>query len=146
MPAAFPIYPSVGAIVRDGGGRVVLHRRYAGAAWSPPSSRIGPGEMLTDVLHRQIAEQTGLSVAIDGLVGIYSDPAFQVVTFPDGHVEQFVTNLFRCRVVGGRFTGSDKGIAWDWFPQDDLPTDLAPYARIWLEDGLRVPLGPPRVR
>lgn len=73
---------------------------------------------------------------VDRVVGVYSDPASQIVVYPDGRVIHFVTTLFVCRVTGGALAGSDEGLAWGWFEPDALPPNLTAYARVWLADAL----------
>jgi ADP-ribose pyrophosphatase YjhB (NUDIX family) len=127
----------VAAVVRDGGGRVLLHHRVVGGGWAPPSGAMEPGETLEHALHRELREETGLTVEVQRLVAVYSDPAFQIVTYPDGRRVHFVTALYACRVTGGALRGSEEGRAWAWFATDELPGDLLPYAAVWLEDALR---------
>ena len=134
MPLA--IRPGVAAVVRDALGRVLLHRRRVANGWAPPSGAVEPGEDVTSAVARELAEETALTVTIERLVGVYSDPAYQVVHYPDGRVVHFVTCLFLGRVAGGTLVGSDEGLAWDWFPPEALPPDLLRYARVWLADAL----------
>ncbi len=75
-------------------------------------------------------------VEVERLVGVYSDPAYQIVHYPDGRIIQFVTCLFACRLRGGNLRGSEEGTAWDWFSSGSLPEELTPYARVWLRDAL----------
>lgn len=131
------IRPGVAAVVYDAAGQTLLHRRRVGDGWAPISGHIEPGESLTAALHREVLEETGLTVRVERLVSLNSDPAFQIVTYPGGRRVQFVTALFACRVTAGRLQGSDEGSAWDWFPPDALPEDLLPYARIWLADAAK---------
>ena len=131
------IRPGVAAVIYDAAGRVLLHRRRVGDGWAPISGHIEPGESLTAALHREVSEETGLAVRIERLVSLNSDPAFQIVVYPDGRRVQFVTALFACRVTAGDLRGSDEGSAWDWFSPDALPEDLLPYARIWLADAAK---------
>ena len=128
------VRPGVAAVIRDADGRLLLHRRRIGGGWAPVSGQLEPGESLTEALHREVREETGLTVRIERLVSINSDPAVQVVAYPDGRRVQFVTALFDCRVIGGVLHGSDEGTAWEWFAPDALPEPLLPYARIWLAD------------
>ena len=131
------IRPGVAAVVYDAAGQTLLHRRRVGDGWAPISGHVEAGESLTKALHREVLEETGLTVRIERLVSLNSDPAFQIVVYPDGHRVHFVTALFACRVTAGDLRGSDEGSAWDWFPPDALPEDLLPYARIWLADAAK---------
>ena len=136
MQATASIQPGVAAVVRDARGRVLLHRRRVGDGWAPPSGSVEPGEDVLTALHRELREETGLVVSVERLVGVYSDPAYQLVRYPDGRAVHFVTCLFACRRTGGRLRGSDEGLAWAWFPPASLPDGLLPYAAVWLRDAL----------
>jgi 8-oxo-dGTP diphosphatase len=127
------IRPGVAAIIQSERGWL-LHRRRVGDGWAPVSGHVEPGETLTDALLREILEETGLTVTVERLISLNSDPDFQIVAYPDGRRVQFVTALFACRVTGGTLQGSDEGVQWDWFAPDDLPEPLLPYARVWLAD------------
>jgi ADP-ribose pyrophosphatase YjhB (NUDIX family) len=138
MAAPIPtsIRPGVAVVLRDAGGRILLHRRRVGGGWAPPSGGVEPGEDLRTALHRELAEETALSATIERAVGVYSDPAYMIVAYPDGRVVHYVTTLFVCQVQGGTLAGNDEGLAWGWFAPDALPPDLTHYARVWLADAL----------
>ena len=135
-PQLTGIRPGVGMVLLDADGRLLLHERRVGGGWAPPSGAVEPGETLLQALHRELAEETALTAAVERVVGVYSDPAYQVVAYPDGRVLQFVTTLFVCRVTGGTLVGSSEGLAWDWFHANALPANLTAYARVWLADAL----------
>ena len=124
------VRPGVAAIIYDAEGRVLLHHRRVGDGWAPVSRHVERGETVAAALHREVREETGLAVRIERLVSLSSDPAFQVVGFPDG------------RRTGGRLRGSDEGRAWSWFAADALPKPLLPYARVWLADAASADPGP----
>ena len=86
--------PGVAAVVRDSRGSVLLHWRRVGDGWAPPSGAVEPGERILEALHRELREETGLELEDERLVAVYSDPAFQVVSYPDGRNVHFVTCLF----------------------------------------------------
>jgi len=130
------IRPGVAAVLCDATGRILLHRRRVGGGWAPPSGAVEPGEDVLTALHRELREETGLQVAVERLVGVYSDPGFQIVVYPDGRAVQFVTCLFACRYFAGRLQGSEEGLAWAWFEPAALPEGLLPYAAVWLRDAL----------
>ncbi|MFE6939697.1 NUDIX domain-containing protein [Streptomyces chartreusis] len=60
-----------GLIVHD--GRLLVVRRNAddslGGTWETPAGRLGRGESVIDALHREITEETGLTVTIDRYAG-----------------------------------------------------------------------------
>jgi len=139
------IRPGVAAVLKDGVGRVLLHRRRIGCGWAPPSGSLEPGESVAAGLARELQEETGLTARVERLVGLYSDPAFQVVDYPERGRVQFVTALFLCRRTGGTLAGNEEGTAWGWYSPDALPRDLTAYARVWLADAL-APTAVPFVR
>ena len=139
------IRPGVAAIIQSERGWL-LHRRRVGDGWAPVSGHVEPGETLTDALLREILEETGLAVTVERLISLNSDPAFQIVAYPDGRRVQFVTALFVCRVTGGTLQGSDESVKWDWFAPDDLPEPLLPYARVWLADAATTSGPEPMIR
>jgi 8-oxo-dGTP diphosphatase len=64
--------PCVGAVIKDGGGRLLLIKRghEPGAGlWTLPGGRIEPGETDQQAVAREILEETGLHVACGRLVG-----------------------------------------------------------------------------
>lgn len=131
------IQPGIAAIIRDERGRVLLHLRRDDGGWAPPSGSVEFGEDLRSAFRREVAEETGLDVACERLVGVYSDPAFQVVVAPDGRRFHWVTCLFACDRASGELRGSDEGLEWGWFDPDDLPDGLLAYGAEWLRDGLQ---------
>jgi 8-oxo-dGTP pyrophosphatase MutT (NUDIX family) len=128
------IRPGVAAIIRDDLGRVLLHRRVVGDGWAPPSGSVEPGEQVTDAIIREVMEEAALTIRVARLVGIYSDPTYQIVDYPDGRSVHFVTCLFECQAVSGQLDGSDEGVAWEWFDLTSLPDELLPYSLVWLRD------------
>lgn len=60
----------VGAVIADADGKVLLLRRtaddYLGGLWELPSGTVDEGEALLDALRREVAEETGLTVAAVG--------------------------------------------------------------------------------
>jgi len=130
------IRPGVAGVIFNSDGGFLLHRRPTGGGWAPPSGAVDPGEDVRSALKREFQEETALEVGIERLVGVYSDPEFQIVHYPGGPTVHFVTTLFRGRVQSGQLEGSDEGSAWGWFAPDALPTPLLPYAREWIQDTL----------
>jgi 8-oxo-dGTP pyrophosphatase MutT (NUDIX family) len=125
---------SAGAIVRDPDGRVLLQRRSDNGLWGVPGGGVELGETLHAAIVREVLEETGLRVAVERLIGVYSDPTFQVVRYPDGNVPQYVTMLFVCRMLGGSFQTCHETLELQYFDPSKLPDDLVSTHRIYLED------------
>jgi 8-oxo-dGTP diphosphatase len=71
------VIPCVGAVIKDGRGRLLLIKRgHAPGAglWSLPGGRIEPGETDTEALVREIREETGLVIEAGQLIGTVQRP------------------------------------------------------------------------
>jgi ADP-ribose pyrophosphatase YjhB (NUDIX family) len=67
-----PEVPCVGGLVHDAAGRLLLIRRgHAPSAglWSVPGGRVEPGETEEQAVVRELAEETGLAVRPERVVG-----------------------------------------------------------------------------
>lgn len=129
--------PAAAAVIRDGRGHVLLIRRGDGRGWSLPGGVMEPGERIVDCVVRETREETGLEVEPVRLVGIYSDPAFMHVTFPNGDQAHLVSATFECRIVGGRLRADgEESLEVAYFAPDSLPQDLVCDHGIRIEDAL----------
>jgi 8-oxo-dGTP diphosphatase len=72
VDGSVPEVPCVGAVVHDGQGRLLLVRRgHAPSAglWSVPGGRVEAGESEAEAVVRELAEETGLRVRPDRVLG-----------------------------------------------------------------------------
>jgi ADP-ribose pyrophosphatase YjhB (NUDIX family) len=58
------------------------------------------GESIAAAAVREVAEETGLTVEVTGLVGIYTDPG-HVMAYDDGEVRQEFSVCFHARPLAG---------------------------------------------
>ena len=129
--------PAVAAIIRDGSGHVLLIRRGDGRGWSLPGGFMEPGETVVECLVREVQEETGLDVEPERLVGIYSDPAVNHITFPNGDQVHLVSATFECRVFGGHLRpDGDESLDVVYFAPDNLPEYLVSAHRVRIQDAL----------
>lgn len=106
-PTPNSLIPGAAALVTDEHGRVLLQRRTDSGNWSLPGGTMNIGETLQQCAIREVKEETGLDIAITGLLGIYTDPA-HVIAYPDGEVRQEFTITYLARATGGTLTVSDE--------------------------------------
>jgi len=125
---------SAAAIIRDAEGRVLLQRRSDNNLWGVPGGGMNIGETISDVAIREVQEETGLVVDVVRLIGVYSDPHFQVARYADGNVAQYVTALFACRVIGGTLQACSETLELQYFDPGTIPADLVSTHRIYLQD------------
>jgi len=128
--------PSVAAVITNGDGHVILQLRPDNGLWGLPGGSVEIGESVTTAILREVLEETGLTVAIDRLVGVYSEPAFQVVRYPDGNVIHYINTMFACRIVGGTLQTCDESLDLQFFDPAHLPEGMLPSHLIRVRDTL----------
>jgi len=112
--------------VHDAAGRLLLVRT-AWRGWEFPGGQVELGEDLITALHREIAEESGCTVAVERLIGLYSN-----IGAP--HILQL---LFACLYVGGDLRPSAETPEVALFtPPAVRALDLRPPTRLRLEDAL----------
>jgi 8-oxo-dGTP diphosphatase len=68
--------PTVDAIIRLPGNRVVIiERANEPLGWAFPGGFVDYSESLEDAARREALEETGLTVRLETLLGVYSDPS-----------------------------------------------------------------------
>lgn len=130
------VTPRVGAnaVVFNEASKVLLTRRADNGMWCLPGGHVDFGETLAEAAVRETLEETGLHVAVERLIGVYSAP------YADGFTlhgtNQIVIASFLCRVTGGGLCLSDETTDIGYFPPDQLPEPLLPIHRQRIEDAL----------
>jgi 8-oxo-dGTP pyrophosphatase MutT (NUDIX family) len=131
---ALGIRPSVSAVIFDRRGWLLLQQRADGGQWGLPGGSVEVGESVTQAIRREVEEETGLRVAVRRLVGVYSEPALQIVRYPDGAVWHYVNVCFECAVRGGALRPCDETLDLRYFPPTHLPATLLPHHRVRIRD------------
>jgi len=109
-------------------GRILLIQREDFRVWGLPGGDVDPGESLARAAVREAREETGLTVALTRLVGMYA-------LVGNGH--SVVTAVFAARPAGGEFAPDPHEIAdIGWFSPDALPDDLIWWHRQRIRDAL----------
>ena len=108
--------PCVGAIVRDGTGRLLLIKRGhdpEAGKWSLPGGRIEPGETDAQALVREMHEETGLTVLPGPLLGAVERPG------PGGSIIDI--RDYAATVTGGTLAAGDDAADARWVAAADVP-------------------------
>jgi 8-oxo-dGTP pyrophosphatase MutT (NUDIX family) len=100
-PAANSRVPSVNVVVADGEGRILMIRRTDNGNWALPGGAIELGESAVAAAVRETAEETGVTCAVTGLVGIYTDPKHLIHYTSNDEVRQEFCIVFTGRPVAG---------------------------------------------
>lgn len=101
--------------------KVLLTRRADNGLWCAPGGAMESGESAAEACEREVLEETGLTVRVKRLVGVYSDPD-QLVIYPDGNKVQIVALSFEAEVVGGELVLSSETIQAGYFSVDEIQT------------------------
>jgi ADP-ribose pyrophosphatase YjhB (NUDIX family) len=133
---ATELRPSVAAIIMNGDGHVLLQRRSDNGLWGLPGGSVEIGESVSTAILREVREETGLTVEIDRLVGVYSDPRFQVFRYAGGNVVHYINTLFVCRIVGGTLQTCEETLELQFFDPARLPAGMLVSHQIRVQDAV----------
>ncbi|HWQ13282.1 MAG TPA: NUDIX domain-containing protein [Roseiflexaceae bacterium] len=118
------------AYITDDRGHVLLGRRSDVMLWAPPSGVVQLGETPAQTLVREVQEETGLHVAVERLIGLYTGRDFEW-TYPNGDQAQIVSAFFACRVLGGVLTPDySEFVSLSYYPPQQLPPLMPRYVRM----------------
>ena len=122
------IKTSVVACIIDERERVLLTRRciepFCGQ-WVMPGGKVDHGETLVAALHREVFEEVGIKVHIDGLLDVYEHVAY------GDQKDHYVILYYRAHPVTFDLHLSNEEVAEaDWIPASRLATfDMTPGTR-----------------
>lgn len=136
-PEVNSVVPSVTAVVRDKGGRVLLIHKIDNDLWALPGGAHDPGERIADTVVREVREETGLDVVVTRLVGTYTNPN-HVMAYGDGEVRQQFSLCFEAEWTGGepRKDGTEtKAVRWV-DPNDIDKVKMHPSMRLRIQHAL----------
>lgn len=125
---------AVGAIVLDHGELLLVRRDREPALgqWSLPGGRVEWGESLADACAREVREETGIDVEVEGLAGI----AERILRDDDGAVTwHYVIHDFWAKARSRDARAGDDASEVRWVAVDELTTyPLTPGLYEFLQD------------
>ncbi|GLY20548.1 NUDIX domain-containing protein [Micromonospora sp. NBRC 101691] len=124
---------AVAAVVTDDAGRVLLCRQGRRAArWALPGGRSRPDETPGQAVVRDVHAETGLTVEVVDLVGIYHLPAVSDAPRAGraGPRPDVLVHVLRARVTGTAPAGAPGGgCRLSWHDPGRLPEPVTPVTR-----------------
>jgi 8-oxo-dGTP pyrophosphatase MutT (NUDIX family) len=121
------LLPGVAAVIHDPAGRLLLQEKASGEGWSLLAGAIEPGETPQEAVIREAMEETGLTIDVAGILGVFGGRDFRY-TYPNGHQVEYVVTLFKCRILHdhGAWTDAETK-SLKYFARDDMPPLALPY-------------------
>ena len=107
------------AAIFDERGRILLTKRQDNGQWCLPSGALESGESVAEACEREVLEETGLSVAVKRLVGVYSHPD-QLTVYGDGNKFQIIALHFEAEITSGTVGLSDETSDFGYFTLEEL--------------------------
>ena len=116
---------AVAGLVQDAEGRVLMIRSPR-RDWEFPGGQVEEGEDLVTALQREVLEETGITITVGRLAGVYSNVKSHIVMFD-----------FLCELVSGELQTSAESLAVEWVEAGEaLSRIIRPVIRDRMRDML----------
>jgi ADP-ribose pyrophosphatase YjhB (NUDIX family) len=106
---------SVAGIVIDDHDRVLVIRRADNDHWEPPGGVLELDESFEDGVRREVAEETGVTIAVESLSGVYKNLARGIVAL-----------VFRCTPLNGSWGPTAEAREVRWMTCDEIRHHMDP--------------------
>ena len=106
---------SVAGIVIDDQDRVLVIRRADNGHWEAPGGVLELNESFEEGVQREVAEETGMAVAVESLSGVYKNLARGIVAL-----------VFRCTPGTGSFHPTAEAREVRWMTRDEVRQYMDP--------------------
>lgn len=116
---------SVAGVVVDGEGRVLVIRRDDNGAWEAPGGVLELGETFQEGVCREVLEETGLTVSVGELTGVYKNLDRGVVAL-----------VFRCAPLSGEPQRTDEARDVAWMSPAEVEAAMTPAFAVRVLDAL----------
>ncbi|GAA1241392.1 NUDIX hydrolase [Oryzihumus leptocrescens] len=116
---------SVAGVVIDEAGHVLVIQRRDNGAWEAPGGILEPGETFEQGVIREVREETGITVEVERLTGVYKNMTRDIVAL-----------VYRCRAASGAAEPSDEARRVLWVVRDDVDSLMTPAFAIRVHDAL----------
>ncbi len=121
------------ALIPGGPGKILWKRRRDLDLWDLPGGCCEESDFLAgrsydrSCLFREVAEETGLTVAVLGLVGLYFTESVKNNT-------PSISATYWCEVTGGELRENSEAARFEWFRSSELPSNAFQLHRQMVDD------------
>jgi ADP-ribose pyrophosphatase YjhB (NUDIX family) len=134
-PKPNSIVSAVTVHVLDEQRRILLIQRTDNGLWALPGGAQEFGEYIAETAVRETLEETGVTVEVTDIIGVYTNPN-HLIEFSDGEVRQQFSICFRARYVSGEPTTSDESSNVRWVSRSELDVlKIHPSMRLRIDHG-----------
>jgi 8-oxo-dGTP diphosphatase len=116
---------AVAGVVVDDDGRVLVIKRRDNGRWEAPGGVLELDETFEVGVRREVAEETGVDVAVEHLTGVYKNVVRKVVVL-----------VFRCRPLSGQPHETDEAAAARWIDPAEIESLVLPAYAVRITDAL----------
>lgn len=103
-----------GIVVRDD-GRVLVIKRDDNGHWEAPGGVLELDESFEAGVQREVLEETGLTVTVERLTGVYKNLTHGIVAL-----------VYRCRPAGGEPHATDEAREIRWMTREEAQSAMVP--------------------
>ena len=115
-----PLVVACDGVIFDGTKhKILLTKRTDNGEWCLPGGKMEPGESASECCVSEVLEETGLAVAVERLVGVYSSPGC-IVEYTDGNRKQGVDLLFEAAIIGCDIRTTEETTDVGYFPIEKM--------------------------
>ncbi len=108
---SYPVHiVAVGGFVTNARGQVLMIKSPRYGDWEFPGGQVEESETLTHALEREVLEETGITIKVKSLVGVYSNTRKPSIVMMD----------FICNYISGEPRTSVESSQVEWVDRDDV--------------------------
>src|SRR3954470_8978285 len=116
---------SVAGVVVDDAGQVLVVQRRDNGRWEAPGGILERDETFEEGVIREVAEETGMTVEVERLTGVYKNMTRGIVAL-----------VYRCRPVAGTAGPTTESVAVEWIAPEQVSARMIPAYAIRVLDAL----------